>query len=328
MPFSILAFIVLGCAYVQGDGARIEGVAVNGTQDGKPLAGAEVILRAGEEGALPIIAKTVTDRNGRFVFDRLPAGPGMIFLPGVNHHGIHYPGLRMRLPAGTPMVKLVAFDAVASPSPLVADVHEIDIQINVGVLEVTETLVIRNPSLATYVGQSENGAAPTTLGLTIPDGFERVTFHSEFNGRHFKLQDKRLVTDLPWTPGTREVKFTYHLPIEDGKRVLEWSANVPCANHRLRVRGENADRFQCNLPRAGPFASPAWERDDVLFASSEPAVTGHIVRLQLGHVPTPWVSYLRWSALAALAILIAATAAWRTARREGAKPAATQLVVQ
>jgi hypothetical protein len=282
---------------------------VNGSRNGTPLANVEVVLRAGAEGSLQIVAQTKTDGAGRFAFDRLPAGTGPIFVAGVNHHGIHYPGAKVRLPHGSapPAMTLTAFDAIAAPSPLIAERHEIDIEIQKGALQVTETLWVDNPSSTTYVGEDQIGALPTTLSLSIPDGFERVTFHSEFDGRHFKLRDNQLFTDLPWTPGKRAIRFSYVLPIEDGKHQLEWSMNVPCKRRRLGISGENADRVGCNLPRvAGP---------NVAFESSEQAAAGYAVTLELGSLPTPWIAYLRWSAVAILAGLVAVTAGCRMRRR-------------
>jgi len=311
----LFALVVLGIGtgLVRAEDARIEGMAVNGSQNGKPLAGAEIVLRGGEEGALQIVANTVTDQSGRFVFDKLPTAPGLIFLPGANHQGIHYPGSRMRLQgaSSTPFVKLTAFDTVAVANPLVADLHEIDIQIQEGTLKVTETLTINNPSVTTYVGQADSGSSLTTLSLLIPDGFERVTFHNEFNGRHFMLRDKRLVTDVPWTPGKREVKFSYHLPSEDGKGPLEWSVDLPCKTYRLCVHGENANRFACNLVRAGGPNQSA-----IVFESSEGIVSaGHIVRMQPASQPTSLIVTLRWFVLPMLAGLIFFTAGFRIFRR-------------
>lgn len=315
MRYLRFALVVLGIGtgLVRAEGARIEGIAVNGTQNDKPLAGTDVVLRGGEEGALQIVAQAVTDQSGRFVFDKLSTAPGLIFLPGVNHQGIHYPGSKLRLSgASSPaFVKLIAFDAVAAPNPLVADLHKIDIEIQESALKVTETLTVNNPSLTTYVGQPESGTPLTTLSLLIPDGFERVTFNNEFNGRHFKLHDKRLMTDVPWTPGKREVKFTYHLPSEDAKGPLAWSVDVPCTQYRLCVRGTNAEQFASNLSRIG---GP--DQSAIVFESKEGSIpAGHIVRLQPASPRPSLIVYVRWFALPVLAGLIFVTAGFRIGRR-------------
>ena len=56
-----------------------------------------------------------------------------------------------------------------------------------------------------------------------------MTFHQEFHGRRFDLIDKHLVTGIPWTPGQRDVTFSYHFPMEETKATLEWSVDAPCA---------------------------------------------------------------------------------------------------
>lgn len=318
-----LAVLGLIAGLAQAQGVRLEGRAVNGSRDGAPLAGAEVVLRTGRDGPLEVAATTMTDGNGRFVFDQISAAPGMIVLPGVNHHGVHYPGVRMRLTEKSPLppVTLTALDAVASPNPLVVEIHEIDIRVEKGVLEVMQTLRIDNPSATTYVGANRDEASPTTLALSIPGGFERVTFQDEFNGRRFKLRDGQLVTDIPWTPGTREVKLTYLLPMNDSKGSLRWSVDAPCKRYRLSIHGANLERFQCNLPRAAGAT-----QQTVIFESSDPLIaSGHVVDLGLNPVPASWTLDLRWTALLLLAGLIAVTAGLRLMRRASSAPAAATL---
>src|SRR5581483_3171242 len=249
----VCALVLLGTApgRAQSEGPRITGVVVNGTQDGTPLPGAEVLVPAGEEGTLRPVAQTVADAEGRFVFDKVAAAPGQIFLPGASHQGIHYPGPRIQPPPGamSAPIKLVVFDTVTSPNPLVVDVHEIDVRTEDAIVEVTETVCVNNPSLTTYVGQAGDGNYPVTLSLSIPDGFERVTFYKEFHGRRFKLINKRLVTDIPFTPGKREVRFTYRLPMEENNLHLEWGADVPCTRVLLSVSGKHVEHLESNLRR-------------------------------------------------------------------------------
>ncbi len=306
-----LAVCALGTCLARVDAQRLEGVVVNGSQGGVPVAGAEVVLRAGEEGTVIPVAQTITDQNGRFVFDNLPIEQGLIYLAGANRHGIHYPGTRFRAAPGVlAPVRLTVFDAVGSPSPLVAVRHEIDIEVKPGVLEISETLVVSNPTLTAYVGETRGDAPPETLVLQIPGEFERVTFASEFHGRNFRLADGRLTTSLPWPPGKRELKFTYHLPAEGGRHTLERPLDLPCSLARVRVRGENADRVKCDLPRV---ASP--DRDAVVFESSGTTLAaGHAIWVQFGNLATPWIVYARWTALAIFGGAVLATA-WFRARR-------------
>ena len=120
------------------------------------------------------VATTVTDQHGHFVFDNLAVEPGLVYLPGVNRHGVHYPGPRVPLDEvhDSPRALDGLSTAVATPSPLVVARHEIDIQVKTGVVEITETVLVINPTLTTYVGQATSDSPPRTLSLWIPDRFE------------------------------------------------------------------------------------------------------------------------------------------------------------
>ncbi len=124
-----------------------------------------------------------------------------------------------------------------------------------------ETLVVRNPSRATYVGDASAGFA-TTLALGIPESFERVTFHREFFGRRFHVVNGRLVTDVPWTPGERTLKFTYYLPMTESRYALARPLDLPCSGVRVRVRGADAAGRSGGVasPRRGPRTAVACAR--------------------------------------------------------------------
>ena len=138
----------------------------------------------------------------------LPTDGACVYLPGANRDGIHYPGPSVRLSSLRPRaeVKLAVYDAVAFPNPLVVRRHTITLRPQPGVLQVTESMLIDNPSTACYVGQAAGeDAEPVTLQLAIPADFEQVTFASEFFGRRFSLIGGKLVTGVPWPPGQREL---------------------------------------------------------------------------------------------------------------------------
>jgi hypothetical protein len=290
----------------------LEGVVVNGTHMNAPVAMTEVILRAGRGNALQQVAKTQTDAQGRFVFRDVPWDSTVVYLAGANHGGIHYPGPRLHMEAGrvASHVTLTVYDTVASPSPLVAEKYEIVIHAQPTLLDVTETLLVQNPSLTTFVGEANENGFAETLRLAIPNRFQRVTFHQEFFGRRFKLGDQCVVTDIPWTPGKRELKFTYQLPRPENGPAFERFLDLPCFEVRLRLVGDDLRQVDCNLARVEGGS-------DFVFASTGTLLTkGEAIRLQLGGVARPWLASVRWVGLSALALLILATAAY--ARRRNA----------
>jgi hypothetical protein len=318
MLLQSITFVLFSTGIFIVEGARIEGVVVNGTHGDVPVAGAEVVLRAGTGGSLKPVAETASDPDGRFVFDRIPVEPESVYLPGANYQGVHYPGLRLppSLSTAMPPIKLTVFDAVASPNPLIVERREIDVKVQTDVLEITETLVMDNPTLTTYVGLDMADVPHQTLALEIPSDFERVTFASEFHGRRFKIVDKRLVTDIPWTPGRRKLEFTYRVPF---RPALAWSVDAPCRWARVSVRGNHAEKATCTLPQV---ADPAPGQS--LFESSDGGLPGRsTLTLKLGGFPPPGIVYARWTALALLAGLVAATTAFLR-RRKAWRPSGTR----
>jgi hypothetical protein len=305
----VLAAAALFAGLGAEDAGRIAGVVVNGAA-GEPVPGVEVVLRAGLEGEFVPVAETRTDRQGRFHFDDAPVEPGLVYLAGANHQGVHYPGSRIQLSPQSPAaeVKLTVYDAIAAPSPLIAEEYELEVRIETGFLEVTETLRVANPTTAAYVGEAAGDMPPVTLRLAIPAGFERVTFYDEFHGRRFHVAGGYVATDIPWPPGDRTLKFTYRLPIDQRRKVFERTVDLPCSRVRVTVRGADAGEVSSNLP---PLA--AAEAGATVFESADGQLPpGRRMQLKFGRLPTPWMTYARWISLAILAGLILATTCWRS----------------
>jgi len=299
--------------------AIIQGVVVNGSKGATPVAGAEVVLLAGKDNQFERVASTKTDQNGCFVFDHshLTPSPDLVYLPGAHWDGVHYPGPRFQLdPRGAPSrVRLTVYDAVASPCPLVAEVHEIDIHVNTGVLDVTEIVVVNNPSATTYVGSADPDApmmAPTTLSMSIPEGVSHVTFNKEFDGQNFQLVDGCLVTNVPWPPGKRQLAFIYRLPVENNQLLFKRPLDLPCLRARVTVVGQGSQDLTCNLPQITPpnLAPIGFE------SAGQTLPAGYTLQLQMRQLAVSWIVYARWVAILLLGGLLAATTMRLTLRRK------------
>ena len=196
--------------------------------------------------------ETISDKQGRFRFERLPVGDGVVYQAGATRHGIFYPGPRIRLTDLQPVARteLSVCDAVASPSPLVLKKMDVTIRPETGLLKVTESLLLENPSHTCYVGEAaHDGADPVTLELSIPPDFERTTFDQEFFGRRFAVVNNKLVTSIPWPPGQRELRYTYVL--RNTQEVSQWKRplDLPCSNVTVRVEGKSPNEVRCELLR-------------------------------------------------------------------------------
>jgi hypothetical protein len=271
----------------------IGGVVLNATRGNAPVPHADVVLRLRAAGQLALFRETKSDAEGRFFFAHLPVGGDFHYLPGANRDGVHYPGPALRLTAEHPhaIVELAVSDAVTDPCPLIIRRQRISLYPEPGALRVDESLVIDNPSTSCYVGAAGPGnAPPVTLRLAIPADFSRVTFGDDFFGPRFSLLDGKLVTSIPWTPGRRQLKFSYVLRNDQRVRVWERSLDLPCEDLRVEVHAENPEQIVCNLPKSLAKAEglAAFQSAAATLPAGEP------IRVQLGRLPVPWTDYARW----------------------------------
>jgi hypothetical protein len=295
--------IVVSCLVATAkaeNGGAISGVVLDASNGRAPLGGIEVILRARVGGEDVICDRTVTDDQGRFAFERLPVGEGCSYTPGANRDGVHYPGERVRLSSERPRaeVELAACEAVSQPNPLVIRRQDVFIRSVPGALIVTEKLMIDNPSGRCYVGVAQQaGGEPITLQLGVPENFQRTTFDEEFYGRRFRMVAGKLTTSIPWTPGQRELKFTYTVPLEQG---ASWQRplDLPCESIRVSVNTERAGDVQCNLPAAAGVAGEA-----VFESCGGVLQPGYMVRVEMGSLPAPMMCYGRWIAVGTLIVM-------------------------
>jgi hypothetical protein len=132
-----------------------------------------------------------------------------------------------------------------------------------------------------------------TLTLSIPPDFARVTFHDEFYGRRFTVIDGRLVTDVPWTPGERELAFTYVIPRAGAARVWRRSVDLPTLDMQVSLRNDTSEDDLRKLSRDA-------EVGHVLFASKR-LDAGAVIEVAVGNASVPIMVYLRWGTLFVLA---------------------------
>ncbi|MGA2256280.1 MAG: hypothetical protein ABSG53_16650 [Thermoguttaceae bacterium] len=307
--------LILLCAAVPASaiGGTIEGTVVN-TSTGAPVpCQVAVNLQVLVKGGFVPCREAISDKQGRFRFERLPLGDGVVYQAGATRHGIFYPGPRLRLTGLHPTARteLSVCDAVASPSPLVLKKMDITIRPETGLLKITESLLLENPSHTCYVGEAaHDGADPITLKLSIPPDFERTTFDLEFFGRRFSAVNNKVVTSIPWPPGERELRYTYVL--RNTQKVSQWKRpmDLPCSNVTIRVEGMPPDEVRCEL-----LGRATADEKTVVFASAgQKLPAGQILQVELGRLPLPWMTYGKWAAVAVMLVLIAG-AGWLHFRR-------------
>ena len=308
LPVPAVAGTILGTVANTSSGAAVPcQVAVN--------------LQVQVHGEFVPFRETISDVQGRFRFERLPVGEGVVYQTGATRHGIFYPGPHIRLTDLQPIAraKLSVCDAVASPSPLRLKKMDVTIRPETGLLKVTESLLLENPLHTCYVGQAvHDGGDLVTLELSIPTDFERTTFDLEFFGRRFAVVNNKVVTGVPWPPGLRQLRYTYVL--RNTQEVTQWKRplDLPCSDVTIHVEGKSPKEVRCEMLRR----TTADEQSVVFASAGQELPAGQVLQVELGRLPLPWMTFGKWIALAIMLLLIAA-AGWLHFRRGNRQSPAT-----
>ncbi len=313
-----IAVLVIACGLgMQSDPptGSISGRVVNASRDGDRVAGTEVVLRVGIDGRFVSVESTTTGPDGRFTFDKLPVGTGHVYLPGANWADVHFPGPRIELTEANRRVavEIRVFESVAEPNPLVIEQMDVVIRTRPGSLHVTETLRIVNPTTSCFVGAPRHaGGGPVTLQLHVPVDFERITFVREGFGRRFAVINDKLVTGIPWPPGSRELKFSYVIANDQRHRTWSRPLDLPCEKLQVRIETDSPDEVVCNL------ASLSGAGGAVVYESQAELPAGYRLEVELGKLPISVMAYGRYAALLLLVLSVAAAIGFSVVRRGGA----------
>lgn len=312
-PLLLLVLTFAPADYRSAPTGVIRGVVVNGSQGDKPLANAKVILQAGTNGMLEPVGETTSDGKGTFQFEDVPIVPSVTLATGAECDGVHYPGGRFQLNTTRTRVdvRIRAFDSIKTPSPLRVLHHQIEATVEDKVIVVKETLQIANQSTSTYVGEAAGDAPPTTLRLSIPPNFDRVTFGSEYFGRRFRVVEHQPVTEVPWPPGERAVTFMYRIPLEESNGLFRRTLDLPTEDLSVRVLGAGGTKLRCNLA-----ATKQTNNETIFTAHDRQLAANFAIELQVGDSPIPWAKYARWGAIGTLTVLIATTIAILQLRKQ------------
>jgi hypothetical protein len=300
---------------------QIHGTVWNLSQGTIPAEAVEVELRVELDGELVPIARTRTNERGEFAFQGVPLEKPLTYVAGANVDGVHYPGGKFTLGPNrsTAYIRLNVRNALRHDNPLVIRRHEVILEPASGRLHVTEAMLVDNPTPQTYVGRavSDDDSRSATLTLGIPPDFERITFEEEFFGRNFTLIDGTLVTNVPWEPGQRWIRFTYSIRNQQARRRWERRIDAPCQTFAVCVIHATDGGVESNLP-AAEFHS----QDQPTFSSSgRNLAAGELVWVGLGNLPVPWTVYARWSAVTVLGLVVAMLGTWYRFRGRRQMPA-------
>ena len=311
---AVLAVLATSSAGAPAAGT-ISGTVTNHTGSPRPLAGHPVRLTAYVNGAEQDWKETITDARGRFSF-AAPVDPQRTYVAWLHYKDGEYTSapVIIKTAGQRASVTLRVWEPTSDAGVLRVNVHHIIVEPGEGAVQVAELLVVVNSSNRTYLGADVGGGSDGTrrrsLRFSLPDGARDVQLMDGLYERAVTVNADELSDSVGVKPGTREIAYSYTVPITG--RAMALGRRVDYPTERLEVFG-----------RAGATltVTPLARQDDVktdqgTYArySGGPVEAGTIVKVGLTSLPVRRPT-ARYAALAVFVGLITAAVVYPLLRR-------------
>ncbi|MGQ9682586.1 MAG: carboxypeptidase-like regulatory domain-containing protein [Anaerolineae bacterium] len=215
LPALAALFLLGHVVSSQADGGVVEGQVVNGTAEHiVALSGLDVQLHLFAGSTMKETRHALTDDQGMYRFENVPTGAPWVAFVVVEYAGAEYESEEIDLSADQHAnANVVVYDATTLDAAIRVERRHLIVEMGMGQLEVTESLMLANDGDRTYVGSSEVlPARRGTVEILLPQGSTGVTFSSA-EARAAMVRTARGLVDLrPMPPGQREYVLSYALP--------------------------------------------------------------------------------------------------------------------
>ncbi|MDZ7262403.1 MAG: hypothetical protein ONB05_09905 [candidate division KSB1 bacterium] len=194
----------------------------------------------------------------------------------------------------------VVFDTTTSDDSIEVTLHHLFIEASKGLLSLREIIIFNNQGSKTFIGKREvTPGVRETLRFSLPDGFINTQLESGLSRDHADIKDNYLFDTVEVPPGTRQIAFRYQLPFDASEFVLQRKLDYPTTLFNLFVNNPSLGIASADLTFMGEFNI----RDKTYFRyAGENLSRGHLLEVQLSHLPTP-LPHVKWIALLAVGVM-------------------------
>ncbi|MFO8102055.1 MAG: hypothetical protein R6U37_07820 [Dehalococcoidia bacterium] len=294
----LFALIAPGTAAAQGASTGvISGEVVNGTEGSGVSAGQQVWMLIYEDDVLVETETAETDDEGRFEFPDVSTEPEYQYMFHINYGGVdYYAGewISFADDSGSKSAVIHVCEPTASDETIkVSHAHTI-ISIDSDSLEVSESFLFSNYGDRTYVGQ-EKYATSEGAGVLIFNFPARAQVSTDFFDSFILLDEVTFADPLPFPPATRQVDYSYRLPVEDARDcVLDLHINYPTDTFRVMVEDGEVEVSGNQLIETEKIETQEGERFIQLVG--ENLSQGDLINIDISPAPGKinWTTLILW----------------------------------
>jgi hypothetical protein len=164
------------------------------------------------------------DEHGVALIEQIPVAMGLQPLIKIAYSGVTYQKVGEVMDPSRPyqMVEVVCYELTEEAPPWSVSMRHVMVSLAPDGVEVTEVMVLNNPTQQTWVGKRGGEGKAVTTEFMLPDGALSVSLGNGFHDWCCSTLGKdRISNHLPLTPGATEMIYGYFLPAKKGGVTLD-----------------------------------------------------------------------------------------------------------
>jgi len=205
--------------------------AVQGTPGAPAIGRVPVEVELQHRGMTVNTIKTQTDEHGIVMLEDLPVSMGLEPIVRVQYADLTYQVAGGLMDATHPQqqIDVTCYEPTAEAPPWKVQMRHVMISPTPQGLQVTEVMVIENPTQRTWTGipasAGSGSSKALTTAFTLPHGAANVTLVRGFHDWCCStLANDRLINHLPLMPETTEMVYSYLVPVTSGRATIDIDA--------------------------------------------------------------------------------------------------------
>ncbi len=209
---------------------------VNGTADGRDVAGDSVKLTVYAQGRPVAMLESFADDEGKAVFNDVVTGRGIAAAAQARHGDMAFGGHVFNLEPGKENFETVVdvFEVSTDNSKLSVGLHHFILRAQANTLIITEVMQLINPTdTAISSALKDDNGKPKVLHVYLPPDYRRLEVEEHFQPEALVLTPEGFYDTMALPPGKFEAVFSYVLPITSPTVEVSKTMSMPVADFKV-----------------------------------------------------------------------------------------------
>lgn len=206
---------------------------VNGTANGRGVAGDEVIVEIYDDKKPVDTLRQIIGADGKAVFENISLSKHLTAYPRVLHMGMSFSGRAVSLcpDAEQASVRVHAFDISYDKSCLSVTTNHLMIKQKDNLLVVSEFLLLKNSSdMAINSKERDEQDRPVVLKINLPKGFTHFNATSYLEAEALVFDEDGFYDTMTVPPGEHKLVFSYAFDISSKEMSLTKKISIPMSD--------------------------------------------------------------------------------------------------